>query len=210
MEIQLENIGKRFRYEWIFRNMDITLEDNLTYAITGPNGSGKSTLLRVLAGQLTPSEGNIVHRNGSKTYSPDTVYQEVGYAAPYMELIEEFTLTEALAFHSRFKKWRNDLTSPEVLSLMELSKSAHKPIRYFSSGMKQRLKLALACCSDTQLLILDEPNTNLDANGMTWYRNLVEANSANRIVVIASNLESDFPENARKINLPDFKPAPKK
>lgn len=206
MNITLDNIGKRFRYEWIFRGIQYSLEMGNTYAITGPNGSGKSTLLRVLAGQLIPSEGKVRHNLGGKDLDADHIYRHVSYAAPYVELIEEFTLTEMLHFFSKFKPWRNRLRPDDIIGITYLEKSAHKPLKYFSSGMKQRLKIAMAICTDTKLLILDEPNTNLDTAGIAWYRDLLAQHHQGRITLIASNMESDFPNDAIRLHLPDFKP----
>jgi ABC-type multidrug transport system ATPase subunit len=194
MEITLTQIGKRFRFEWIFKDIDYQFSKNQRYAILGSNGSGKSTLMKIISGQLTPTKGEIsFFSNGTnKAIDIDSVYRFVSFAAPYIELIEEFTLTEILDFHQKFKQFNADLNTEKIIQLLGFEKSRHKEVRFFSSGMKQRLKLALAICTETPLLLLDEPTTNLDSQGAAWYRELLLKYGINRTVIIATNVEVDY------------------
>ena len=205
MTITLDNIGRRFNREWIFRGVTYTLGDDNTYAILGPNGSGKSTLLQVLTGSLTPSSGSIMFSINDKPIDIETIYQHLSYAAPYQELIEEFTLDEMVAFHFQFKQYRSGLDKNAVIDLLGLQSSRHKAIRYFSSGMKQRTKLALAFCSDTAMLMLDEPTSNLDKQGVDWYLKLASQFTAGRLTVICSNQEHEYGFCNQKINISDYK-----
>jgi ABC-type multidrug transport system ATPase subunit len=205
MDIKLKQLGKRYRYEWIFRNLDYHFEANTTYAILGPNGSGKSTLMKVLSGYASPSKGTISFW-AEQPLPIDKVYQQLGYAAPYIELIEELTLNEVLNFHRRFKTFQNDLQPADLIELLGFSKSQQdKAVKYFSSGMKQRLKLLLAICTDTPLLLLDEPTTNLDAQGVAWYRQLIQQFAQDRLVIVASNIEHDYDFCTHSINILDYK-----
>lgn len=215
--IELKDIGKRFRYEWIFKNITHTFENGKSYAVLGPNGSGKSTLMKILSGHLTPSAGEITFYNNGKKRDSDTVYHLISYAAPYIDLIEELTLTEIIAFHSKFKPLSKKLSgsteSAKINSLIEIlnfQKSRNKEIRFFSSGMKQRLKLALAICSETPILLLDEPTTNLDAQGVEWYQNLIknfvlESPTQDRLVIVASNIEHDYLFCGEKMDILRYK-----
>ncbi|NJK84472.1 MAG: ABC transporter ATP-binding protein [Saprospiraceae bacterium] len=192
MQIQLSTVAKRYRFEWIFRNLNYTFQSGATYAVTGPNGSGKSTLMRLLSGYLSPTKGNVAFQLLEKPIPKDTVYQHVSYAAPYIDLIEEFTLKEHLALHAQFKPYQAGMTIEQLLDLLSFTKSAQKPIHFFSSGMKQRLKLVLAICSQCDLLLLDEPTTNLDRQGMDWYQQLIQQFGQDKTIIVASNLEEDF------------------
>ena len=205
--IQLDTIGKRFRYEWIFRHISTTFDAGQRYAILGPNGVGKSTLMKILSGHLTPSEGKMTVKIKDKIVDADIIYQHVNYAAPYIELIEEFTLTEAIDFHIKFHPLSNSLTINDLIEILAFQKSKDKEIRYFSSGMRQRLKLALAICSDSPILLLDEPTTNLDNQGVAWYRSLMQqyTEGSNRLVIIASNAEHDYDFCDATLNILDFK-----
>jgi ABC-type multidrug transport system ATPase subunit len=192
MQIRLTNTGKRFNFEWIFKKLDYQFNSEGRYAILGPNGSGKSTLMKVLSGHLSPSKGKIAFLKDEKELSIDEVYRTISYAAPYIELVEEFTLEEILVFHGQFKPFLVDLSTEKIIDLLGLEKSKDKQIRFFSSGMKQRLKLALAILSDTPILLLDEPTTNLDAQGAAWYRQLLMDYGNHRTVIIATNVEEDY------------------
>jgi ABC-type multidrug transport system ATPase subunit len=205
VKIQLNNIGKRYRLEWIFRGINSTFQSGERWAILGPNGSGKSTLLKVISGHLTPSKGDIFFEDQGAKVKEEAVYQKISYAAPYIELIEEFTLEEALLFHARLKPFLPGFTPASIYELMALPRSRQKEIRFFSSGMKQRLKLALAVCSDTPILLLDEPATNLDVQGVEWYKNLISEYAADRLVIIASNDPHDAEFCAQHLNILEFK-----
>lgn len=205
MNIHLQNAGKRFRLDWIFRGLDHTFQNGKRYAILGPNGSGKSTLLKVLSGHLSPSKGAVLFEDAGKTIEPDTIYRRVSYAAPYIELIEEFTLEEALKFHAGLKPLLPEFTPARLYELLALPRARTKEIRFFSSGMKQRVKLALAVCSDTPVLLLDEPATNLDLQGIGWYKNLIAEYAAERLVVIASNDPHDAEFCPNHLNILDYK-----
>jgi ABC-type multidrug transport system ATPase subunit len=205
MTIQFQNTGKRYRLDWIFRGLSFSFEKGQRYAVLGPNGSGKSTLLKVLSGHLSPSKGAVVFESQGKKIEPDEVYRSVSYAAPYIELIEEFTLEEALQFHAGLKPLLPELTPAKLYELLALPRTRAKEIRFFSSGMKQRVKLALAVCSDTPVLLLDEPATNLDIQGIEWYKNLVAEYATNRLVVIASNDPHDAEFCSVRLNILDYK-----
>lgn len=192
MKIELENIGRRFNREWIFRKISYTFQQGEYYAILGPNGSGKSTLLNVIAGSLTSSEGELVYIKAGKKIDAEHIFKYLSLAAPYLELIEEFTLTEMIDFHFRFKSYLPGLNAPALLDLLGLGKSKDKPLKFFSSGMKQRTKLALAFGADTPVLLLDEPTSNLDQKGIEWYYRLVEEFAKSRLLIVCSNQEHEY------------------
>ncbi|SMC74727.1 ABC transporter ATP-binding protein [Pedobacter nyackensis] len=204
MTINLDGVGRRFNQEWIFRNVNYQFNISEKYAVLGPNGSGKSTLLSVLLGNLSPSEGKISYHAGAEV-PVESIYQSISFAAPYLDLIEEFTLQETIRFHFKFKAFLAGMDEESVLDLLGLAKSQDKALKYFSSGMKQRTKLALACCSDTPILLLDEPTSNLDKQGMAWYLQLIEKFSSNRMLIIGSNQESEYSFCNHFVELTDYK-----
>jgi len=192
MQISLSETGKRFNRDWIFRNFSYQFISSGTYAITGPNGSGKSTLLQVIAGAVATSEGKITYSNNSKELEPNKIFRHLSIAAPYQELIEEMTLIEFLNFHSTFKPLITDVTVNSIPAMINLENAAGKQIRYYSSGMKQRVKLAQAFFSDTDVLFLDEPCTNLDEDGFQLYHRLIAEYTLNRIVIVSSNDVAEY------------------
>lgn len=205
VSIILENIGRRFNRDWIFRNVNYTFAPDTSYAILGPNGSGKSTLLQVLNGSLTPSTGNLSFQLNDAPLEPEKVFKHLSFAAPYLELIEEFTLREMIDFHFKFKIRLPEMDADGVIDLLQMQSSRNKAIRYFSSGMKQRLKLALAFCADTSLLMLDEPTSNLDTQGVDWYLSLVQKYAAGRLTIICSNQLHEYDFCAHQLNITDYK-----
>lgn len=192
MKIKLSNAGKRFNREWIFRNADLEFKSTSSYAITGANGSGKSTFLQCLGGMLQLSEGNLSYENNAGIISPEKLFAHVSFCAPYLDVVEEMTLKEFFSFHMRFKKFLNGMSEKEVIEKLELKHAANKQIRLFSSGMKQRVKLAQAIFSDSQILLLDEPCTNLDAKGIALYHELIRIYASNRLVIVSSNDEVEY------------------
>lgn len=204
MKITVQHIGRRFNRDWIFRRLDFSFLAGQRYAVLGPNGSGKSTFLKVLSGYLTPSEGEIwVEKEGRKLNIED-VALDFTVSAPYIELIEEFTLEEHIHFHFKFKSYLEGYDFEKVNEILGLQNSMHKTIRFFSSGMKQRVKLVLACFSQGEVLILDEPTSNLDQNGVAWFHHLLELTAGKRVVIIGSNQEEEYKSCEHFINLPDF------
>ena len=205
MKIELENIGRRFNREWIFKQVNYQFIQGESYAILGPNGSGKSTFLQVLAGNLSPSSGNLKYSLHNTDLEVGKVYEHLSLAAPYLELIEEFTLRELIAYHFKFKSPVQGWDADRIIELLRLQQSDNKEIRYFSSGMKQRTKLVLACCADTPLLFLDEPTSNLDAQGIEWYHGLIEEFSKQRLLIICSNQPQEYSFCANHLLIQDYK-----
>jgi ABC-type multidrug transport system, ATPase component len=206
LEITLKDIGRRYNSEWIFRHINYRFESGKSYAVLGQNGSGKSTLLKVLSGSLSSSEGELVYTNGESIIGIDQVYQQLSIAAPYIELIEEFTLRELFDFHFQFKSYLRGFDKESVLNLLGLESALDKEIKHFSSGMRQRVKLVLACCSNSNLVLLDEPTSNLDSAGEEWYLNLIARTKLDfRLFIICSNQKKEYEFCDETISIVDFK-----
>jgi ABC-type multidrug transport system ATPase subunit len=203
--ISLKGIGRRFNRDWIFREVDYTFTAGDSYAILGPNGSGKSTLLQVLNASLSPSVGQINYTFNGEVLEADNVYKHISLAAPYLEVIEEFSLAEMIDFHFKFKAYLPGLDNAAVIALLGMQASKDKFIKYFSSGMKQRLKLALAFCADTAMLMLDEPTSNLDTQGVDWYLSLVQQYAQGRLLIICSNQEHEYNFCRHQLRITDYK-----
>ena len=218
MKISLTDAGKRFNRDWIFRHLHYEFESGQSYAIIGPNGSGKSTLLQVLSGAMQLSEGKIQwipssagamgNRQltmGNGQSANEEVYQQISICAPYLELVEEMTLKEFFEFHNGFKSFLPGFTVEKIISLIGLEKAGQKQIRNYSSGMKQRVKLAQAIFSDTPILLLDEPCTNLDLNGIELYNRCIKDYCKNKLIIVSSNDEVEYRFCREKINISEYK-----
>lgn len=186
MNITLQNVGKKFNYQWIFRSINFSFDSPGHYGLLGANGSGKTTLLKIISGFLLPSEGNVSWKQ-SQSIDAGNIFRYIGIASPHIELIEEFSFREILAFHQKFRNYIENHDVNSLLKLSGLNKSADKPIKYYSSGMKQRVKLILALMCDNSIILLDEPCSNLDLSSVEWYKQMVTSYAGNRIVIIGSN-----------------------
>ncbi len=209
MKITLNKAARRYNYEWIFRNLSYTFESGKSYAVLGPNGSGKSTLLQIISGNLSLSEGTIEYLtkdSGSKKIIPrDEIFNQLSWCAPYLDLPEEFTLKEILQFQSGFKPLVNGFNDQSVIELVGMKKEENKQVRFYSSGMKQRVKLVLSVLANTPILLLDEPTTNLDEAGVNWYLDLINKFSENRITIICSNQTREYEFCKEWLSILDYK-----
>jgi ABC-type multidrug transport system ATPase subunit len=214
MTISLSDAGKRFNREWIFRHFTYQFEPGQAYAIVGPNGSGKSTLLQAISGSMHINEGTI-HYSGvnhsdiqalrQQSIANEEFYKYVSICAPYLELVEEMTLKEFFNFHHGFKPFLPGMTIESIVAVLGLEKAINKQIRYYSSGMKQRVKLAQSILSNVPVVLLDEPCTNLDSAGIGLYHELISQYCMQRLVVVSSNDEVEYKFCQQKINISDYK-----
>jgi ABC-type multidrug transport system ATPase subunit len=205
MKISLTDAGKRFNRDWIFRHLDYEFSAGQSYAIVGPNGSGKSTLLQVLSGSMQVNEGIGEWSIDNKQLELEKVYNYISICAPYLEVVEEMTLIEFLNFHAGFKPFLSSITSEKIISILGLENAVNKQIRNYSSGMRQRVKLAQAVFSDVPVVLLDEPCTNLDSTGIQLYHSLINDYCKNRMVVVSSNDEVEHKFCREKLNINDYK-----
>ena len=205
MKVSLIDAGKRFNRDWIFRHFSYEFKAEQSYAIIGPNGAGKSTLLQVLSGSMLLSEGSGKWLIDNKEIATDKIFNYVSICAPYLELVEEMTLNEFLNFHNSFKPFLPGLSVERIISILSLEKASGKQIRYYSSGMKQRVKLAQAIFSDTPVVLLDEPCTNFDKAGYELYNQLITDYCKKRMVIVSSNDQNEYEFCTHQLNIQDWK-----
>ncbi|MEO7316425.1 MAG: ATP-binding cassette domain-containing protein [Ginsengibacter sp.] len=206
MKIKLTNLGKRYNRDWVFRKLEYEFLAPKKYAITGPNGSGKSTLLQIISGGVFFNEGDIQYSGkNNKIIASEKIYRHISLAAPYLELIEEMTLLEFFAFHQKMKGWLENITVQQIIGELKLEDAANKQIRYFSSGMKQRVKLAQAIFSNVPVILLDEPLTNLDDAGIILYHSLISNFCMNKMVIVSSNDPKEYSFCQEEIDIKLYK-----
>jgi ABC-type multidrug transport system ATPase subunit len=204
MQITLSNIGKRYNSEWIFRHVNFQFNVSEKYVLLGGNGSGKSTLLQIIAGNYLPSAGTISYQNNNLQIASEEIYNYLTIAAPYLELLEEFTFQELIKLQKEFKPFL--ISDNEIIEVSELVHTQSKPIKYFSSGMKQRAKITLAVLADVPILLLDEPTTNLDHKAIQWYDDLIKKFAMHKTIIVASNKqEAEYTFCNHFLNVEDFK-----
>lgn len=204
MEIFVDNLGKRYNREWIFRSLNYEFKSGCRVAITGSNGSGKSTLIKILCNYLSPSDGTIKFIDGQKPVDKDSVQLSFSLVAPYVNILNEFTVSEMFNFHRKFKP--STFNTSEILEKSNLQSAADKLIEELSSGMLQRLKLSLAFFFESDVIFLDEPTMNLDLKNVNWYEDQISALKEGQSIIIASNQEREYTFCDELINIEDFKP----
>lgn len=202
MQLTAEGIGKKFNRRPVFREVSFAVEPGEVFGITGRNGSGKSTLLRILGGLMTPSAGTLTYRMNGEDLDPELLYRHLGYVAPYLTLYEEFSAEENIALYARIRGL--SISRAETLALLErvdLPTDRRDPIRAFSSGMKQRMKLIFGILHRPPLLLLDEPISNLDSSGMEIVYDIVREFRGHGSVIIATNDAEDIAQCDRTLTV---------
>lgn len=205
MKIIATGVEKKFRKEWIFKKLDGTFSSGNSYALVGPNGTGKSTLLKILAQFSLPTNGQVSYYQADGTaISTDAAHQFIAYAAPYVDVIEEFTLNELIEFLQKLDFIPADLTLDSFEKYMELSPGKAKLIKNYSSGMRQKIKLAIALLSPRPILCLDEPTSNLDEKAKQWFIKKLAENRS-KLIFIASNEAIEIALCDQHIAITDYK-----
>lgn len=187
IRIAFQEVHKRFGQTRILSGFSAEFESGKAYHIAGSNGSGKSTFLKLVCANLSPDKGSVLFTQNGNPLDVDQVGLHTAFCAPYIELLDELTGREQIAFHIRFKPVFKEADIFQEIHTAGLTAALDKPLRLYSSGMKQRLKLILTFLSDTPLLLLDEPCSNLDESGRAFYASLAERYVKNRLVMVASN-----------------------
>jgi len=204
--IQSTNLTKLFGRRLIFKAINFNWSDRGIYGISGPNGSGKSTLVKIVAGLIAPSQGKITHSNSEGEIIPEKLHNHIGFVSPYLILYEEFSAWENLKI---FAEIRGVLFNDEhILFYLEqflLDTRKDDLVKTYSSGMKQRLKFLFALMHSPEVLIFDEPTSNLDEEGKKVVYDIVREEAKTKIVVIASNETQDLELCSEVLLLEKFK-----
>lgn len=185
VKIILNHISKKFYQYYLYKDICIDIEPKDKLVITGNNGSGKSTLLKIIAGLTSPSSGNVHYLLNTKELEKIQWHKYISIAAPYMNIPEAFTFPELLTHLIHYRQFQKN--HQELLDLSGLQQHLNKPIKYFSSGMKQRIKLLIAITDNAPVLLLDEPCSNLDSTSVEWYHSMIQQFALQKTIVVFSN-----------------------
>jgi heme exporter protein A len=204
--IEANGLTKRFGKRGLFRPVTFVAQPGEIVAITGPNGSGKSTLLKILAKVLSPTKGTCEWRANDKPLDLADLRSQTGFVAPYLELYGDLSATEHVRMVAEWKG--SDLNESEVrelLALTELDKRAietSRHLRAFSSGMKQRVRFAMAFAGEPSVLLMDEPTSNLDKQGTALVLSELQRRAARgATVLIATNEEREIALATKTISI---------
>ena len=205
MNGRVQIAGKELRKEYnrrsVFRDVSFSASPGETLLITGRNGSGKSTLVKIICGVLTPGGGTF-----TLTPDPHDPPREqrglIGLVSPYLQMFEEFSARENLAIAMGIRGLPFDAARADaLLERVAIFPRRHDPVRTYSSGMKQRVKYAFALIHTPPLLVLDEPMSNLDGEGIAIVRAVMAEQRRNGILVVATNDLSDIDTYEKRVDL---------
>jgi len=191
--IQSQNLSKLFGRRLIFKDINFNWSGKGIFGISGPNGSGKSTLVKIVAGLISASSGKIIHKNSDDEIIPEKLHNHIGFVSPYLVLYEEFSAWENLKIFANIRGI--NLNEPLVLGYLAkflLENRKDDLVKTYSSGMKQRLKFIFALMHSPEVLIFDEPTSNLDDEGKKVVYDIVREEGKSKIVIIASNEVKDL------------------
>ena len=191
--IQSQNLSKLFGRRLIFKDINFNWSDKGIFGISGPNGSGKSTLVKIVAGLIAPSSGKIIHKNSEGDIIPEKLHNHIGFVSPYLVLYEEFSAWENLKIFAKIRSITlNEEMVMKYLAKFLLENRRNDLVKTYSSGMKQRLKFIFALMHSPEVLIFDEPTSNLDEEGKKSVYEIAGKEAKTKIVVIASNEVKDL------------------
>lgn len=204
--IQSQNLSKLFGRRLIFKDINFNWTERGIFGISGPNGSGKSTLVKIVAGLIAPSSGNIIHKNSGSEIIPEKLHNHIGFVSPYLVLYEEFSAWENLKIFAKIRGVNFDKEKVTYyLTQFLLENRKNDLVKTYSSGMKQRLKFIFALMHSPEVLIFDEPTSNLDEEGKKVVYKIVNEEGKQRIVIIASNEVKDLELCSEVLLLEKFK-----
>lgn len=204
--VQSQNLSKLFGRRLIFKDINFSWTEKGIFGISGPNGSGKSTLVKIVAGLIAPSSGKIIHKNSGGEIIPEKLHNHIGFVSPYLVLYEEFSAWENLKIFARIRGVDfNEEKVTYYLNQFLLENRKNDLVKTYSSGMKQRLKFIFALMHSPEVLIFDEPTSNLDEEGKKVVYKIVNEEGKQRIVIIASNEVKDLELCSEVLLLEKFK-----
>ena len=205
-KLKLDRLTKTFGRRLIFDELDVEFQSKNIYGISGPNGSGKSTLVKIISGIISPTKGKVIHSVEEKIIEPEKLHNHIGFLSPYLILYDEFSAWENLKLISEMRGIKfNEEKSKYLLERLNIYNRRNDLLKAYSSGMKQRIKFVFALQHSPELLILDEPTSNLDEEGKAGFYEIIQEEGKNNLVLIASNEKNDLELCGKIINLKDYK-----
>mgnify|MGYP001158375169 FL=1 len=201
--LELRQLGHEFiEGKTVFDGISTEIEAGSHVVINGQNGSGKSTLGKILAGQLTAAKGSLVWKQNEQTIAPEALLRQSSYTGPSTALHPYMSIQEVLDFHSKFRSWRPDSNPSDWIKEAGLGKHMQMLFSELSSGMKRRVLLTVSLCTQSSLVVLDEPCANLDETGIDWYQKQLTKFSTHTTLVICTNDRSeDFIKVDKRLEL---------
>lgn len=203
-KIKASGVSKKFNERSVLKNIHFEISSGQSLAITGHNGSGKTTLVRIISGLMSPSEGSIQYYGNSDAVEPEHIHSLIGLVGPYLQLYQSLTALENLTFFSKIRGLGGNRSKIlELMALMGLKGRELDHIKNYSSGMLQRLKYAFALLHEPEILLVDEPTSNLDEAGSAIVYDILKQQMENKILIIATNNPEESRLGQKRIHVGD-------
>ncbi len=170
--IQLQQFEKWYGSIQAVKPLDLEISKGETFALIGPNGSGKSTIIRALAGLLFPTKGQLFIKEIDLKRNPTEARKYISYMPQRVTMPDYLTAREVITLYAKLKQVELKRVD-EILDFVELKDSADRYTGEYSGGMLQRVGLAVAFLSESEIYVLDEPTLNLDPLGIKRFRELI-------------------------------------
>jgi len=204
--LTLQNLTKSFGRRLIFKDINTEFTNGNIYGFAGSNGSGKSTLAKIVAGLLSPNSGKVIHKLNNTKVEAEELHKHIGFVSPYLVLYDEFTAEENMLHSLHIRGLNPDKeTIKFLLDEFDLYNRRNDLLKGYSSGMKQRMKFIFALIHNPAMLIFDEPTSNLDIKGKETVYKIIERESKEKLIILASNEESDLSLCNSTIHVENYK-----
>lgn len=192
-KLQLDKVTMVFGRRLIFKEINFEFNSGKVYGIAGHNGSGKSTLSKIISGIIAPTRGKVIHTENGKKIISEKLHDYLGFVSPYLVLYDEFSAEENLIHFSKIRGNKYDAEKAKsLLDHFGIYDRRKDLLKGYSSGMKQRMKFVFALMHSPRLLLLDEPTSNLDTEGKDSVYQIIEKESKENLVIVASNEATDL------------------
>lgn len=203
-KIKASSVCKKFNERSVLKNIHFEISSGQSLAITGHNGSGKTTLVRIISGLISPSEGSVQYYQNSNPIEPENIHFFIGLVGPYLQLYHNLTALENLTFFSKIRGLGSNRSKIlELMALMGLKGRELDHIKNYSSGMLQRLKYAFALLHEPEILLVDEPTSNLDVAGSAIVYDILKQQMESKILIVATNNPEESRLGQKRIHVGD-------
>ncbi len=181
-------ITQTFNNRTVLSDFSFQIKSGKSIVFTGPNGSGKTTLIRIICNLLPPSSGNVKYFYAETEVASKDLYSKIGLVGPYLQLYNNLTALENYSFFARIRGLQVEISHfKSLMKMVGLSGREFDELRTYSSGMLQRMKYVCALLHQPEVLVLDEPTSNLDKAGSEIVYRIMEKQKENGILIIATN-----------------------
>ena len=201
-KIKAQGLTQHFNQRKVFENVSFEIGSGESMAIVGPNGSGKTTLIRIISQLLRPRAGEVIFMENKSTKKSHELYSALGLVGPYLQLYNHLTAQENYSFFCKIRGIQFDIRSfKKLMEKLGLAGRETDELRDYSSGMLQRMKYVCALLHQPEILLLDEPTSNMDKEGSQIVYGIMEEQKKDKILILATNKNEEAEFGDGQVNL---------